>query len=270
LRGGYGRLAEDFGLAAAQEIVEKVVTQAETVQNRLGEAEVIVFKGDKGSVFDDKAVRGEQGAEGRHGEMVEMSRNIEVKPFVAREAGFDAAEVRDGAEKNSPGTQQARDVSDGGLRLDHVFEDVPHDDGIEAAVMKVEGANVADGHRKLQHVLRVGGGLRAELGAMHLPFTLAEFPEQKSRPATDVEDTALAPKHCFDRHGAPAVKRSLEAFDRRREASSAAAVVLGRIIPGQLSDRRLRARKSNRAITALFDRESVAGNVIARGEETLL
>ena len=38
------RFAEDFGAAAAQEVVEEVVTEAETVENRLGKAEVIVFK----------------------------------------------------------------------------------------------------------------------------------------------------------------------------------------------------------------------------------
>jgi len=270
LPGRHGGLAEDLGAAAAQEMVEKVVAKAETVENRLGKAEVIVFKGDAGGAFHDKAVRYEQSAEGRDGEMVEMARDVEVKPFVTGEAGFGATEVRDGAEKNSAGAQQARDLSDGALGIDHVFEDVPHDNGIEAGILELEVADVSDGYRELQRVSRMRGGLQAEFGALDLPFTVSEFPEQKSWTAADIENSAIASERCFDRHRAPAVKRSLEALDWRREAACAAAVVFRRIVLTQLGGGRLRARECNAAITASFDDEGVAGDIIARAEKTLL
>ena len=270
LRGGDGCLAEDFGAAAAQEVVEKVVTEAQTVKKRLGETEIIVFEGQIGRAFHDKAMRCKQGAEGGNGEMVEMARDVEVKPFVAGEARLGAAEVRDSAQKNSAGAQQARDLSEGVLRIAHVFEDVPHDNGIEAAILKLEGSDIADRYRKLQHISRVGGGLRTEFGAMHFPFTVSEFPEQKSGAAPDVEDTAFAREHSFDCHRSSPVKRSLEAFDGCRKASCPTTVVFRRIIFGQLVGGGLRARKGNGAITTAFDEERVAGNVIARGEKTLL
>lgn len=145
--------------------------------------------------------------------MVEMARDIEMEPFVTGEAGFGATEVRDSTQKNSAGAQQARDLSDGGLRIDHVFEDMPHDNGIEAAILKLEVADVSDRYWELQYVPGVRGGLHTEFSAMHLPGTVSELPQQKSRTAADIENTAFATESCFYCHRAPAVKRSLEVLD---------------------------------------------------------
>src|SRR6185503_8524850 len=99
------------------------------------------------------------------------------------------------------------------------------DNGIEAAILKLEHTDITDRYPKLQHVSRVGGGALTEFGAMHFPSTLSEFPKQKSRAAPDVEDTAFASEHGFDSHRAPAVKRSLKALNGRGESARAAAVI---------------------------------------------
>ena len=269
LPGGHGRFAEDFCPAAAQEIVEEVVTEAEAVEGRLGKAKVVVFKGDQGGPFDDKTAGGEQSAKGGNGEMVEMARDVEVKPFVTGEASFGAAKVWDSAQKESAWAQQARDLSDGALRIDHMLEDVPHDNGIEGAILKSEGADVTDGYRESQYVSGVRGGLGAEFGALHLPTAVPEFPEQESWAAADIENTAFASEHCFEGDRAPAVEGSLEAFDWRGEAPCAAAVVCGRVVFAHLSGPWLRLCKGDRAIVALFDDEGIAGDVIAGAEKTL-
>src|SRR5687768_11663785 len=138
-----------------------------------------------------------------------MARDIEVEPLVTREVCLSATEVRHGAQEYSAGAQQSSHSSNCALRIGHMLEHVPHHHRIEAAVLDHQITYVSDRDRKPQRIPRVRSGLLGEFGAKHLPAALAEFPQQKSRAAADVQNSAFAAEHSLNGRGAPPIQRSL-------------------------------------------------------------
>src|SRR5687767_8892692 len=156
---------------------------------------------------------------------MQVPRHIEVKPLVTSKARLETAEVWDGTNKNSTRTEQARDFGDGSLGIGHMFEDVPHDHGIKAGRLKLEPADVTNGHWQVQRGPRMGGRFFAKLGSENIPAARAKFPQQESGPTPNVEHLSLSAKHFMDCGSAATVQCALQALNERRKSFGSAAII---------------------------------------------
>ena len=119
-----------------------------------------------------------------------MPRHIEMKPFIARRAPFDAAEIRHGDEKYSARPKQAIYFVDDVLWTFEMFEHVPHDSGIERIGGQIHVDQFADVHGQIELLSRECRGRLAHFRAGDIPAASLKRAQQMAASAADVEHAA--------------------------------------------------------------------------------
>src|SRR5687768_12990253 len=120
------------------------MAKPEAVKNRLREAEVVVFERSISTPAIHQASLGQESCKNRHGEMIQVPWHIEVKPFIASKAGFQAAEIGNPTEKRASGAKYARNFGNCRMRVCHMLEHMPHHDGVKRLIGKMECGEFAD------------------------------------------------------------------------------------------------------------------------------
>ena len=88
--------------------------------------------------------------------MREVTRHVQMEPFVLRRASFEASEVWHGDEKHATRTQETVHFAQNVADTLKMFQDVPHDHDIEAAGGQIQFRNMPDAHRQRKLFLRIG------------------------------------------------------------------------------------------------------------------
>ena len=212
-----------------QQRVQAVAGQAsEAVENALHPAERVlpqreVMLGDhvETRLPQHLAQRGER-------EMVEMAREVEVKPRGAGPARLRALEVRDGDDHAAARFEDPVHLLERSARVVHVLEDVPDDHLVEGGLLV---PRVCDLRRDPDLRPRVGAARRfgADLHAVHLEAPVGQRSEEHAATAADVEHPRAGREVPGEESDVARPDQANEAFDQGLELRPRLAVVFVRI-----------------------------------------
>jgi hypothetical protein len=172
-----------------------------------------------------EAARRQQPPQGRQREVVEVTRQVEVKPSRPHPARLRARGIRDGHDQPAARAQDPVDLLQGLARIDQVLEHVPHHDLVEIRV-RVAGIGQTGGDADARAGIGSARGGLAQLDPVYLETPVRQDAEQHAAPAAHVQHTASRcepPGEELDVAGAHDAHQPL---DGRPELDAGASVVL--------------------------------------------